>query len=140
MATKNNKATQATHGSFAGQDPRTEAVSMHTANVVHLAAFRNRTVRSSPPHVGGARVLSMTDYGAENIETRRNLVRHTLLTTVCDPDDAPVAYVAAFIRSDGRCTIAGDGIEREFAGILSDGLATLMGKLERHGAGLPVTG
>ncbi|WP_156441029.1 hypothetical protein, partial [Burkholderia sp. ABCPW 14] len=36
MATKNNKATQAARGSFAGQDHRTEAVSMHTANVVHL--------------------------------------------------------------------------------------------------------
>ncbi|HDR8949532.1 TPA: hypothetical protein QDA71_006637 [Burkholderia vietnamiensis] len=84
--------------------------------------------------------MSMADYGAENIEKRRNLVRHKLLTTVCDPDDAPVAYVAAFMHGDGRCTIAGDGVEREFAGMLSDGLSVLMGKLERHGAGLPVTG
>ncbi|ARK42037.1 hypothetical protein BOC42_14665 [Burkholderia pseudomallei] len=83
--------------------------------------------------------MSMADYGAENIEKRRNLVRHKLLATVC-ADDAPIAYVAAFMHCDGSCTIAGDGVEREFAGMLSDGLATLMAKLERHGAGLPVTG
>ncbi|KWE22986.1 hypothetical protein WL74_20285 [Burkholderia cepacia] len=84
--------------------------------------------------------MSMADFGAANIAKRRDLVRNRLITKVCDPDDAPVAYVAAFMHSDGRCTIAGDGVEREFAAMLSDGLTALMRKLERHGAGLPVTG
>lgn len=140
MATKNNHATRASFGPFAGQDQRTQAVSTHAPNVVSLSAFRHRTVRSSPSYVGAAQVLSIADYGAENIEKRRRLVRHKLLTTVCDPDDAPVAYAAAFLRRDGSCTIAADGVEREFAGILGDGLMALLGKLERHGAGLPVTG
>ncbi|AHI63025.1 hypothetical protein [Burkholderia thailandensis] len=140
MATNNNIATHAAFGTFAGQGRGAGVMSAHTASVVNLAAFRARTERNAPSHVGGARVLSMADYGAENIEKRRNLVRHKLLATVCDPDDAPVAYVAAFMHGDGRCTIAGDGVEREFAGMLSDGLSALMGKLERHGAGLPVTG
>jgi len=140
MATNNNNATRAVFGACSAQGRGASVLSAHTASVVNLAAFRARRERNVPSHVGDARVLSMADYGAETIEKRRNLVRHKLLTTVCDPDDAPVAYVAAFMHGDGRCTIAGDGVEREFAGMLSDGLSALMGKLERHGAGLPVTG
>nr|WP_256979113.1 hypothetical protein [Burkholderia sp. AU33423] len=139
MATNNNNATHAVFGASSGQGRGAGVMSVHAASVVNLAAFRARTERNAPSHVGDARVLSMADYGAESIEKRRNLVRHKLLATVCDPDDAPVAYVAAFMHGDGRCTIAGDGVEREFAGMLSDGLSALMGKLERHGAGLPVT-
>ncbi|WP_244141328.1 hypothetical protein [Burkholderia vietnamiensis] len=140
MATNNNNATRAVFGACSAQGRGASVMSAHTASVVNLAAFRARRECNAPSHVGDARVLSMADYGAETIEKRRNLVRHKLLTTVCDPDDAPVAYVAAFMHSDGRCTIAGDGVEREFAAMLSDGLTALMRKLERHGAGLPVTG
>ncbi|CAJ3000027.1 Uncharacterised protein [Burkholderia pseudomallei] len=137
---KNNQATRASFGSFAGPRQCADVVTAHPTNVVSLSAFRNNAERSSPAHVGNGRVLSMADFGAANIAKRRDLVRNRLITKVCDPDDAPVAYVAAFMHGDGRCTIAGDGVEREFAGMLSDGLSALMGKLERHGAGLPVTG
>ncbi|WP_245163567.1 hypothetical protein [Burkholderia latens] len=137
---KNNQATRTSCGSFAGPRQRPEVVTAHPANVVSLSAFRNGAECRLPAHAGNGRILSMADFGAANIAKRRDLVRNRLITKVCDPDDAPVAYVAAFMHSDGRCTIAGDGVEREFAAMLSDGLTALMRKLERHGAGLPVTG
>ncbi|WP_322074420.1 hypothetical protein [Burkholderia cepacia] len=137
---KNNQATRTSYGSFAGPRQCPDVVTVHPANVVSLSAFRNGAEPSSTAHVGNGRVLSMADFGAANIAKRRDLVRDRLIAKVCDSDDAPVAYVAAFMHGDGRCTIAGDGVEREFAGMLSDSLSVLMRKLERHGAGLPVTG